>query len=384
LFLTTFVSDPSDWWENYRSGLELAKAAGYGSELQMKAFFLNMAEFIGIVGLALVPSLILAKRLLRGVNGEKGQFAVIAVCHILATLLLLSVLVVVERTVYVDELNRFSSSHQYHLIFILPVSTFYFWFASRLGTRTEPIRISVVQRIITISLGTMPVFIFFGAMSSVSVSLFGHAVPIFLATVLMLVSLYSRPISKSLLIYVSVLFSGLFFGFYLNNQWYHPARLLSSLGTQQVTIPTLENATNLKFDIETAEFITRLSSKGRFDTRPIIHIGNHPGIVYLLGGYQPGTAMYISLPFDTAIEPMNLAYAKVYLERNKLEVENSILIINAGVHPDYFRKVGKGGMLLTESHVLKDSVYNPYLKREMQVNSLIKHPYTYVYESARK
>jgi len=101
------------------------------------------------------------------------------------------------------------------------------------------------------------------------------------------------------------------------------------------------------FDPETAKFLERLTSSANplGDTLPIIQIGNQPGIVYLMGGYQPGTAMYISMPYDDVSEPMNLEYNIAMFRQIRSEIKTSVVILNQGINPVYLQGTADEGGL---------------------------------------
>lgn len=377
-FAAIFLPPLQDWWSAYVDGIQLAKVSGYGSNLMLKMYALQTIYFIVVLGFSIFPVLLLGKRLLQMPKLEEYRGWVLVVGHVVSQVIMFCLFTIGQQEEYCFELYGLASSIRYYPVIAIPHTIAYALLIGITKKGGVGKGASSSQILVLISLIGLPVVIIFGAFSSVPMSLYGHLAPLLSAMYLVPLLLWKQPYVKTFMPYL-VVFTTIFCGlFFIHNYILYPARLLEPLTEQVVDIGQGES---IMVDTQTAAFLEELRQKvgDNESTESILHIGNQPGIVYLLDRYQPGTAMYISVPFMPEIEPMNLAYAEYYIEDNKREIENSILLINAGVHPNYFRTIEKGGLLLDGSHVLLDSVYNPYLVREMVANELIKSPYTYIY-----
>lgn len=377
-FLWLFLPPLHDWWTAYIEGVRLARVAGYGGNLMFRMYAFQSVYFIVVMAFSVFPVTLLVSWLLPMSRLSEYRGSIVVIGHVISLGAMFGLFTIWSQVEYYFELYDFTTSVRYYPVIAIPQMFAYAWLVGRTkeaGVANGPISNHIL---VLICLVALPAIIIFGAFSSVSMSLYGHLAPLLAAVYLAPIVFWKEYYVKAFIPY-SVVFTTVICGlFFVHNYILYPARLLESLPNQVVDMGQGEK---IKVDEPTALFVDELRQKvgDLKNINSILHIGNQPGIVYLLGKYQPGTAMYISVPFIPEIEPMNLAYAQYYIENNKTEIETSVFLINAGVHPDYFRKKEMGGVLLSENHVLTDSVYNPYLKREMVINELITSPYTYIF-----
>ncbi len=380
IFIASFLPPVEPWWSNYQQGLQLAQAAGYGSKLMLVQVYLFQTVYFAVcIALANIP-VFFALKTIPGkykLSGRAIKYLFIG-GHVVSSALLFILFLLTSGREYNFELYEFTSSARYHPVMMVVNTLFYVWIAGKINALRSEENAAPGDKIIAAFICIIPFTILFGAFSSIEMSLYGHLVPL-LAVLFVLPHLFLRKqVADSAVLYFSFVFTLLCSGFFLHNYALHPARLIAPLTRQCINIG---NEENIEADSATAAFITDLRSKTApySGIKSILHIGNQPGMVYLLNRSMPGTNLYLSVPYFPEVEDMNLKYNHFFLTHYKEEIGHSLLLINAGVHPLNLNGVDGLGVLDANTHILIDSVYNPYLEKEKIVNKLIQRPLTYIY-----
>lgn len=367
------------WVENYLTGLNLAKLSGYGS-FQM-IMFLLVFEFVFIaliISFSIVIPILIVKKLKNFSALSMGKKLLVK--YILSlVLLILSFRMFSSNDYYVEQFSIVDSQFYYPILILVHLLAFLTYTLifqyNSINIFIEKIKINLIL----LALFIIPFSIFIGSFSSIPESLYAYNLPI-LILIILVPSVYLKHKVKLLkrILYSFMLLCSIFmFILFIQVAVAYPARLLYPINKQTEEVCKHDP---IRVDHETALFIESLASKTQQINNdvPFTYLGNYAGTIYLLNKVQLGTTLYLSFPYYPEIDQMNVDFNQYFFEIYKDELKNSVLLIDNGLNPKDLHDSGRG-ILDFNYHVKKDSVYNPYLKRESVENSLINSPYTYIY-----
>jgi hypothetical protein len=93
---------------------------------------------------------------------------------------------------------------------------------------------------------------------------------------------------------------------FINGYLFHPYRLSAPLFKQVELVPHLPKGSGLRFDSQTASFLSEINRLYRTGNpvvnQPVIGLYDLPGLVYLLGGVSPGATWYQELEGAGSVE----------------------------------------------------------------------------------
>ena len=379
LFVTAFLPPLDIWLPNYLEGAKVAHLSGYVTSTMIKrGYVLNLIYYAIPILISTVPVFLIIKRLTKSsFQTPRNHMLLVIAGHLISSSLLL---IILFKMMAFDEYNfdhlRTTTTAYYDPVMLIISTIFYIWVVSRIPVFHGERYSDLTTKSVTVLLCLLSFAIFFGAMSTYQTNLFGHLPP-FLAVLFILIQSFKTKIKKGLTLYFSLFITVLCSYFYINYIILNPPHILEPLTNQLHDIGSNET---ILVDSSTAVFISELRSKmDRYpNTESMLHIGNHPGMVYLLGKYQPGVSIYNSFPHFPPVDRMLAYHNNFYYNQYKEEIEQSIILLNAGTNIKFFYNDSLKAIDLGK-YELVDSVFSPYLNKEQVGNSLISYPYTYIY-----
>ena len=385
LVMFLFILPPfNTWLPHYRKGFELAYTNGYGSNIMLVYLYLiPVLKFIFFIVAANLPVYFLLKIIKKKniIPDNKWLLAHIG-GHLSSSIILLVIIRLTAVRTFDMELWREAPDTFYTGVLLFP-NTLVYQCLTIYGGLVERNKQRINLRIIAICLFLLviPWTIFFGSFSHIDLSLYGHLLPIVALLIMVPYLFMKRDAVLNPTNYYIVSLTLLCSYFFLIHYIVYPTRMLEPLYAQRVLI----NEEGTLNDTSTASFIAELKHKvaacGNFKYGT--QLGLQPGLIYLLGLKQPGTAFYLSMHDIEAIENMNVLYNDYFYGSYLKEIVQGPVIINAGVSEKDIVALNKRFDGVGCHLMLADSVYNPYLQREMHSNTFIERPFTYIYMPKR-